>query len=41
VVGGAGWQDWMTSVSAHFTPADMRYFDVHNGDNAWAWAMGG
>jgi hypothetical protein len=31
----------MTSASSHFTPADMRYFDVDNADNAWAWAMGG
>jgi len=41
MVGGAGWQDWMTRATAHFTPADMRYFDIDDIDAAWTWALTG
>ena len=34
MVGGAGWQDWMISVTSHLTSSDMRYFDVDDADAA-------
>lgn len=37
VVGDKPWEAWLTSAAAHLTPAEMRYFDTGQAEEAWAW----
>lgn len=41
VVGGDSWQEWMTRLATHLTPAAMRYFDAAHVEAAWAWTKRG
>lgn len=37
MVGEKTWERWMTSVCKPFTMAKIRYFDIAEIDQAWAW----
>ena len=37
LVGEKAWQEWMTAVCKPFTSATVKFFDVHEIDDAWAW----
>ncbi len=37
LVGDKTWEKWMAKVCAPFTMAKVKYFDVSEIDNAWAW----
>lgn len=37
LVGESHWEEWMAKLCKPFTEAKIRYFDVHEIDDAWAW----
>jgi hypothetical protein len=37
MVGDRRWEKWMVQVCKPFTKASVRYFDVAQVDDAWAW----
>ncbi|MDD2767921.1 MAG: STAS/SEC14 domain-containing protein [Methylococcus sp.] len=37
MVGESRWQEWMAKVSRPFTQAAVKYFDVAETEQAWAW----
>jgi hypothetical protein len=41
MVGNRKWEKWMVQMSKPFTKAKVRYFDVSQVENAWAWLREG
>lgn len=41
MVGEERWQDWVTRLTDLLAPGDVRYFDVSDLDDAWAWIRAG
>jgi hypothetical protein len=41
LVGDKTWESWMAKVCVPFTKAQIRYFDVHEINSAWAWLREG
>ena len=39
MVGEKKWEEWMAKVCKPFTMAKIKYFDVSNVDDAWAWVQ--
>ena len=37
LVGDTAWEHWMSCVCKPFTMAKIRYFDVHDEEQAWTW----
>ena len=37
LVGEKEWEKWMATICKPFTAAEIRYFDAHERDAAWAW----
>lgn len=37
MVGESRWQEWMAKLSVPFTQAAVKYFDVAEAEQAWAW----
>ena len=40
LVGDKAWEKWMAQVCKPFTMAEIKYFDVHQIDDAWNWVSG-
>lgn len=40
LVGEKAWEKWMAQVCKPFTMAEIKYFDVQELDEAWAWVAG-
>lgn len=37
VVGNKTWEEWMIKVSKFFMKGEIKYFDIHEIDQAWEW----
>ena len=37
IVGDKAWEHWMSAVCKPFTMATIKYFDVHEIEQAWEW----
>lgn len=40
LLGDRRWQSWLTTLFAPFMTAEVRYFDIAQAPEAWAWARG-